>query len=96
MLSLNYVSLAPALEVLTIDDFTHLATSSLNSLEYMTAVTMGIAQESCVNAAKNSDSILNAKSPIEITACFSMAPMNLLAELNHSCLQIHEAAKKLF
>ncbi len=96
MLSLNNTSLAPAPAVLALDEITHLATSSLNSLEYMTAVSLGIAHESCANAARKSDSILNANSLLEVTAYLSMAPVNLLEEFSQSCSQIHEAAKNYY
>lgn len=90
----NTLSTAPG--VLALDELTHLATSSINSLEYMTAVTLGIAHENCANAAKNSGLILSAKSPMEITACLSMAPVNLLSGFSQSCLQIQEATKNYY
>ncbi len=96
MLSLSNTTLAPELDVLALDELTHLATSSLNSLEYMTAVSLGIAHESCANAARKSDSILNATSLLEVTAYLSMAPANLLEELSQSCIQIQEAAKNYY
>ena len=96
MLSLNAITQLEAPEFVALDELTHLGTSSLNSLEYMTAVTLGIAHESCVNAARNSGLILNAKSPMEVTACLSMAPVNLLSDFSQSFLQIHEAAKNYY
>lgn len=96
MLSFNTSALSATPEVLALDELTHLATSSLNSLEYMTAVSLGIAHETCANAARKSDSILNATSLLEVTAYLSIAPVNLLEELSQSCLQIHEAAKNYY
>ncbi|MGV0998956.1 MAG: hypothetical protein ACOYBQ_06485 [Fluviibacter sp.] len=96
MLSLSNTSLVPKPRVFALEEMTHLATSSLNSLEYMTAVSLGIAHESCANAARKSDSILNATSLLEVTAFLSIAPVNLLEELSQSCIQIHEAAKNYY
>jgi hypothetical protein len=96
MLSLNATTQLQAPEVVVLDELIHLATSSLNSLEYLTAVSLGIAHENCINAARNSGLILNAKSPMEVTACLSMAPVNLLSEFSQSCFQIHEAAKNYY
>jgi hypothetical protein len=46
MLALNSRSVEPKV-LIDIDEFSHLATLSLNSLEYLTAATLGMAKDYC-------------------------------------------------
>ena len=73
-----------------------LASSSLNSLEYLTAVTLGLAQESCQSAAKEGESFLAVQSPWDVSVYLSMAPVHLLSDLSKRCLQLQEATRNYY
>lgn len=79
-----------------IDEFSHLARSSLNSLEYLTALTLGLAQENFSAAAEEGASIFTAKSPVDVTVYFSMTPVNVLSGFSKRCLQLQEATQNYY
>lgn len=96
MLPITTASLTPAQQSSVIDEFSHLARSSLNSLEYLTAVTFGLAQESFSTAAQEGESILSAKSPVDVSVYFSMAPVHALSGFSKRCLHLQEAAQNYY
>lgn len=96
MLPITTLSLGPDIDMSVIDEFSHLARSSLNSLEYLTALTLGLAQENFSAAAEEGASIFTAKSPVDVTVYFSMTPVNVLSGFSKRCLQLQEATQNYY
>ena len=89
-------NLTPSLDMSVIDEFSHIARSTLNSIEYLTAVTLGLAEESLKTAAHEGEYIGTAKSPVDVTVYFSMSPVNLVSGFSKRCLQLQEATQNYY
>ena len=89
-------NLTPSLDMSVIDEFSHFARSSLNSLEYLTAVTLGLAQDGFLAAAQEGESIFAPKSPLDATIYCSMTPVNALSSFSKACLQLQEATNNYY
>ena len=96
MLTITTLSLTPETDMSVIDEFSHLARSSLNSLEYLTAVTLGFAQDSFSAAAEDSEIIFASRSPVDVSVYFSMGPVNALSGFSKCCLQLQEATQNYY
>jgi len=89
-------NLTSGVDMSAIDEFSHLARSSLNSLEYFTAVTLGLAQDGIYAAAQEGESIFSTKSPLDVTIYCSMSPVNALSSFSKACLQLQEATQNYY
>jgi hypothetical protein len=96
MLSNTDTSLTAMLDNSGINELSQLASVSLNSLEYLTAVTLGLAQESYNSAAKEGVSILAAQSPWDMTLYLSVSPVNLMSDFSKRCLKLQEVAQNYY
>ena len=96
MLQFTTASLEPDLNISALDEFSHLARSSLNSLEYFTAVTLGLAQDGIYAAAQEGESIFSNKSPLDVTIYCSMTPVNALSSFSKAYLQLQEATQNYY
>lgn len=96
MLPITTLPMAPEIDMSVIDEFSHIARSSLNSLEYLTALTLGLAHENLSAVAEEGESIFAAKSPVDVSVYFSMAPVNVFSGFSKRCLQFQEATQNYY
>ncbi|BBU69202.1 hypothetical protein [Fluviibacter phosphoraccumulans] len=96
MLPNTHASLTTVLDDSAIADLNHVASASLNSLEYLTAVALGLAQEGCNAAAKEGASLLAAQSPWDMTLYLSRSPANLMSDFSKRCLKLQEIAQNYY
>lgn len=96
MLPITATSFVPELNISAIDELNHLARSSLNAIEYVTAITLGLAQESFNTAALEGESIFTAKTPLDVTVYFSISPVNVFSGFSKRCLQLQEATQNYY
>ncbi len=89
-------NLTSGLDMSAIDEFSHLARSSLNSLEYFTALTLGLAQDGIYAAAQEGEHIFSTKSPLDVTIYCSMSPVNALSSFSKACLQLQKATQNYY
>lgn len=88
--------LSETLQMQSFVDLNHMATSSLNSLEYLTAITLGFAREQCENALVESEIFFSSKNLLDGVYSLSMAPRILFADIERQMSHLSEITYNYF
>lgn len=96
MRSINYPKSCNYGDVDTVNEVSHLATAALNSIEFITAFTLGLAKEKCESVMKDDSYLINSTSPIEAGFCIALSPIRYWVDLSKNYQQFHEATVNYF
>jgi len=80
MLASNSQSVDPKV-LIDIDEFSHLATLSLNSIEYLTAATLGMARDYCEQSSIESIALLTPNGPWTVDEFISLTHNMIISDL---------------
>jgi hypothetical protein len=96
MLPMVNLSMSRPLDPSAVDELSHIATASLNSIEFLTAATLGLAHENYTQASHERISLISSKSPWEAAWLISLSPAILFSDFKKQMTHLHEIAQDYF
>ena len=96
MLPMVNLSLSQPLDPSAVDELSHIATASLNSIEFLTAATLGLAHENYIQASHERISFFSSKSPWEAAWLMSLSPAMIFSDFKKQMSHLHEIAQDYF
>ena len=96
MLAVTNHSMPHPLDTFTVDEFNHIAVTSLNSIEFLTAAALGLAQENYVKAPKERLTFFSSKSPWEAAWLISLSPAWLFSDFSKHMAHLQDITQDYF